>query len=247
MKKEICSIPLEKIKSPVELQVSDAFQKRIKKTHSLLLDYDLLLAVEKDSFKDTYLLVGGYARYDYLVSIGQKYALCIIEEVSENLSEQHTKILRRLFNNGESSKENKQKILDILSKFNITIDYITKRTGLTKSELQNNYKYHNNIPKKYINEHTSEKTMNWIENLSVDQSVKSFLFERAGLPQGNSKRLTHDSVKIIKKFLNQEPRFNHLTPIQQVKVLGCAINFRGMVVDLLKSIVNEYTKPKKII
>ncbi|MEJ8553534.1 hypothetical protein [Tepidibacter sp. Z1-5] len=244
MKKEIIYIPLDKIKPIIELKTSVAFQKRMKRNDHFLSEYDLILPVEKDPIEDVYLLVGGYGKYLYMISAERESAPCIIEDLSDNQNEQFVKILRRLFNKGDSIKENRQMILD---KLNVTIDYILKTTGFTKSEIQNNYKYNTNIPTKFINKNTSENTMNWVESLLISQEAKEFLFERAGLSKGNPKRLTHDNVKIIKKFLSEEPRFNYLTPPQQKELLYYLISFKGMVLDRLKFMVSEYTKPHKII
>lgn len=247
MKKEIIYVPLDKIKLIANLKASDAYLKRMKKTEEDLLVYDLLLAVEKIQGSDEYLLVGGYDRYHHMISVGKENAPCIIEELSISPNEQGTKILRRLFNNGDSIKENRQIILDLLNRISVTLNFIIKKTGFTNSELKNNYNYHINIPNRFINEHTSEKTMNWIENLSCSIEVKNFLYERAGLPIGDPKRLTHDNVKLIKIFLKQEPRFNYLTPSEQEKILSYAINFKGMIIHLLKSMVSDYYKPQKIV
>lgn len=89
--------------------------------------------------------------------------------------------------------------------------------------------------------------MNWIESLLISQEAKEFLFERAGLPKGNPKRLTHDNVKIIKKFLSEEAMFNYLTPPQQKELLYYSISFKCIVIYNLKFKVSQYTKPHKII
>ena len=39
------------------------------------------------------------------------------------------------------------------------------------------------MPRKYISNHTTETTLNWIASFKLDAIVKGFLYERAGLPQ----------------------------------------------------------------
>lgn len=245
MKKAIHLIPLNKIRPMFKAKVSDVYLRRMKKTNNNLLDYDLLLAVEKDSKEEFYWLVGGYDTYYFLTSSKIKFAPCIIEDSNSIKSEREVKILRRLFNKGDSIKQNRQGILDLLNKAKIPIDYIIKKTGFTKSEIEKNYEYHKNIPKKYINQNTSEKTLNWIESLIIEQDVKEFLFVSAGLPIGNSKRLTHDNMKIIKSFLKEESRFDYLTSAQKIKLLSYAISFKGAVLDWLRCMVTEFTKPHR--
>jgi len=242
MKKEILSIPLKQIKPIKNLSVSKAYLTRMKKIKSDLQDFDLVLAVEKGEQGNEYLLVGGYDRYDFLVSSKAKYAPCIIEERSEKEKDLLTKIFNRLFNKGDSSKENRKSILISLYSL-VTFEFIIRRTGLTKGDLENNYNFHPRVPSEFINENTNETTMNWVESLFLNKEVKKFLYERAGLPVGDSKRLTQDSIKIIKRFFKEDrERFQSLTVEQQISVLNYALNFKGIFVSLLKTKVSDLLK-----
>jgi hypothetical protein len=237
----IHSIPLDKIKHTYNVDVTEAYLKRMKKVKDDLLDYDLLLAVEKDDNLDIYILVGGYDRYKFLLNCsGEKYAPCIIEKSSMSDKKRSLKVLQRLFNKGDTTKTNRQRVLNLLKQAQMRIESIIKSTGFTRSDILTNYQYNEYVPIKFINEHTTEKTMNWIESLTLTQQVKEFLYKRAGIPSGDKKRLTQDSVKIVKHFLTQEPRFQYLDASEQIKVLRNAISFKGHVVKFLKDMVDEF-------
>jgi hypothetical protein len=78
---EVQWIPLDKICPMFNANISEAYKKRMKKSSSKLLDYDLLLAVESNQIDDGYYLVGGYDRYHYLLDhTDLKVAPCIIED-----------------------------------------------------------------------------------------------------------------------------------------------------------------------
>ncbi|MCR1898472.1 hypothetical protein NSA47_05635 [Irregularibacter muris] len=247
MNDQIIFIPLDKIKPRKNLKTSLAYLRRMEKCDKNLLIYDLLLPVEKNKDDNSYLLVGGYDKYKYILSSGRKTAPCIIEPSSNKENQQNIKILRRLSNNGDSSKENRQIVLGLIRATSSAIEPILKTIGLTGSEYTNNYTYHSNIPKEFINEYTSEKTMNWIEKLSLTQEVKNFLYERAGFPKGTSKRLTQEKMNLIQKLLNQRPQFYDLGIKKQIKILGSSINFRGIYLELLKSMVDEFYEVPKVI
>ncbi|PWK14935.1 hypothetical protein [Tumebacillus permanentifrigoris] len=243
MNTRIQYIPLDKIRPIFQLETTAAYLKRMSKLKKDLLDYDLLLAVEKDQNEDFFYLVGGYDRYDFLCNhTNKKLAPCIVEDDSELGNQRLFKLLHRLSNRGDSTKPNRQSVLDLLKQAQVQLDAHRKKIGFSIKFLRTNYEYDNNIPAMFINSNTSEKTMNWIESLPVSTDVKYFLFERAGLEKGNAKRLSQDSLKIIKNLLKNEPRFHALTPDQQIQVLVCAINFRGIVLSLLKDKVEQLLK-----
>lgn len=228
-------VPLSKINVIADLKITEPYFKRMHKSKSILLPYDKLLAVEEVS-EGSYILVGGYDRYQFMIANNETHAPCIIETLSYG-SQCGVKVLGRLINSGDSyHKDNKQAII---SKLGVEEADILKYTHLTKSDLRD-FRFDDNISRKYINEHASKKTMNCVNALPLNQKVKDFLFSRASLPIGNSARLTQQSLGIIKHFLKYEHRFNELSNSEQIAVLTCAIRYRGEVFNSLKRIVDEY-------
>jgi hypothetical protein len=245
MSNDITYIPIEKIKNEKNPTVSEAYLKRMINYKDDLYIYDLLLPVEKYPNEDQYLLVGGFDRFDFMSLTGYKYAPCTTEPYLINESKRNEKILRRLHNNGDSSKENRQ---SILVHFNVnTIDSILFKIGITKTEFMQNYCYNPNIPIKYINKHTSYKTMNWIYDSAFNMIVKAFLYERAGLPKGNPERFTFKDMDLVRKLLKNDIKLYYIQPNLQIKVLTRTINSNSMTIDILKTMVNEYYEYPKLI
>ena len=241
MTTRIQNILLSKIKPIENLHVSHAFIARMKKNYTDLDDYDLLLAVEKDHHDDFYHLVGGLDRYYFLVNhTKRKEAPCIVEKHSATIGSRNLKLLRRLFNRGDTGKENKQTLLNRLSKANIKLAEIVKKTGFTASKIRNEYEFHEDVDSELITDHTAIKTANWIIRLKLKKETEKFLFERAGLPQKNPHRLTYESMKLINKYLNEDRfRFDRLTPGQQKKVLN-------HLVFLIKNYKSAQTVPESL-
>lgn len=244
MTTRIHNILLSQIKPIENLHVSKAYIARMKKYYKDLDEYDLLLAIEKDRHGDFYHLVGGLDRYYFLANhTNRKEAPCILEEDSVTIGSRNLKLLRRLFNRGDTGKENKQTLLNLLSKANITLAGIVRKTGFTASKIRNEYEFHEDVNSELITDYTAIKTANWIIGLKLKEETEKFLLERAGLPQKNPQRLTYESMKLINKYLKEDRfRFDRLSPRQQKKVLNQAINFKGIMVRWLKGIVDDFHK-----
>lgn len=244
MTTRIHNIHLSKIKTIENPHVSKAYIDRMKKHYKDLDEYDLLLAVEKDNNNDLYHLVGGLDRYYFLVNhTNRKEAPCIVEEESTTIGSRNLKLLRRLFNRGDTGKENKQTLLNLLSKANIKLTEIVKKTGFTTSKIRNEYEFHEDVDSELITNHTAIKTANWIIGLKLKKETEKFLLERAGLPQKNPQRLTYESMKLINQYFKEDRfRFDRLPSHQQKKVLNQAINFKGVIVRWLKGIVDDFYK-----
>ena len=240
----IKSIPLTNIHEPFDVKVSNAYLERMNKAKEDLLEFDLLLAVEKIPDGNEYLLVGGFDRFHYLKkSTSETHAQCIIEFNNHGDKSRYIKILQRLFDGGDTNKQNRQMALKLAESVKINLTTIVKRTGFTKSLVNNSYKYNPEIESKYINEFTTEKTLNWIQSLTrLDPKAKQFLFNSAGLQVKNSKRLTEDSIKIIKKLLKQNDKFYLLSSDEQVTILNYAITFKVRFVDFLSKMIHDYLK-----
>ncbi|TCT12844.1 hypothetical protein EDC18_11115 [Natranaerovirga pectinivora] len=224
------------VNESLHLNISSGYIKRMDSFENALLPYDLFLPVEKCSTENQYVLVGGYDKYKYMLDKGIKKTLCIIEP-STNYEEQQIKFLRRLYNNGDATKENRQKILDLIPSFRI--DYVLKKIGLSKNEYNINYQYNPNIPSEYININTSEIVMNWIEQLNIHNNVKVFLYKRAGLPKGDPLKFTTEHMKLLKKFFKLEPRFYQLDVNYQIEILKSSIYYKGTILELLRSMVER--------
>jgi hypothetical protein len=167
-------------------------------------------------------------------------APCIVEECSLSAGRRYLKLLRRLFNNGDIGKKNKQTLLDRLQQANLGIKEIVRKTGFTASKIRNEYNFHEGVDRNLITEHTSIKMANWIIQLKLEKEVEILLFERAGLPQRNPQRLTYESMKLINQYFKVDRnRFDLLTPSEQEKVLKQAINFKGIVISWLKTRVDD--------
>ncbi|WP_413378109.1 hypothetical protein [Alkalihalobacillus sp. 1P02AB] len=238
------NIHLSKIKTINHPHISKEYIKRMQKTFTELSEYDLLLAVEKEQKGDLFLLVGGVDRHFFMKHYtDMTEAPCIIEERSRSVGKRHLKLLRRLFNRGDIGKENKQTLLELLQEANVRITEIVKITGFTASKIRNEYKIHENVDSNLITQYTSIKAANWISHLNLEKEVEVFLFERAGLPSGNRYRLTYESMKLINLYFKADrERFDYLTKSEQKKVLNQAINFKGLVVSGLKTIVDDMYK-----
>ncbi|WP_254610161.1 MULTISPECIES: hypothetical protein [unclassified Bacillus (in: firmicutes)] len=156
---EIITIPLRKIKPLYIPHITKVFYSRMNNIFSYLSIFDLLLPVEKHPQKDEYFLVGKYDLYYFMIShTNLDEAPCIIEEFTGDTT-QSLKILRRLHNKGDSNKTSKQSILNKLSNRNLSFSQLTKMTGFTKQDLRD-YHYNSAVPQKYINNHSTEATLN---------------------------------------------------------------------------------------
>lgn len=244
MDMKIQSIPLDMIKPVFNLKVYDSFINRMQKMQKNLSTFDCLLAVEENLDNNTYVLVGGYDKYNYLLSIKSKTAACIIETTSRNKVELYYKMLRRLMNKGDSLNENKKFIINQLKSISFSPKHMEEYAGILYDKLINNYSYNDNIPKKYINRHTSETIMNLIESLPIKEEVKHFLYEKASLSPMDSNKLIQDDIVLIDRFLKQEPRFYTLTSEQQIIILNYIVNFKNESIRILKSVIDGYYKPE---
>ncbi|MBM7571688.1 hypothetical protein [Aquibacillus albus] len=231
-------IPLKKIIPIYNPHITNTYLQRMRSIKNNLLDYDLLLAVEKDSKSDHYYLTGGSDRYHYLIESGKKVAPCIVEDKSNDDLSLYIKIVNRLFNDGESNKQNRKSLLKLIEKIETPLLTVISHTVFTKKQLLNEYRYDELVPSNFINDHTNEKTMNWICKLEINYEVKKFLYKSAGTPVG-PKRLTHDSIKVINQFLKKESRFTQLTASQQIELLSYAISFKGQIIKMLIQFVDE--------
>ncbi|MFC2949212.1 hypothetical protein [Virgibacillus sediminis] len=138
-------------------------------------EYDFLLAVEKDHKDDFYYLVGGVDRYYFLVNhTNRKEAPCIVEEGSATTGVRNLKLLRRLFNKGDTGKENKLTLLNLLNKGNTKLLEIVRKTGFTTSKIRNEYEFHEDIDSEWITDYTAIKTANWIIGLKLNKKLKNF-------------------------------------------------------------------------
>lgn len=237
---EVQWIPLENIRPAFDAKIADTYKKRMRKIGAKLQDYDLLLVVEKDQSTNGYILVGGYDKYQYLLDCTDlKAAPCIVEN-SSTPEEALLKILRRLFPHGDSQKKNKQQVLEILDKLEVTKTRIIKNTPFTMSDLNNNYYINPSIPAEFINENTIPMTLNEVEQLDVSPETKTFLFTRAGLPVGNRDRLTGQVIKIIKSYTKKDKRVRELTSAQQVETFTQAFSPQKTIFAKLKQTVNRF-------
>lgn len=244
----IIKIPISAIKPISGLTTTKAYLNRMKKLDGKWNTYDCLLAIEKSNNENSYILVGGYDKYNYLLSIGAEEAVCLLDKPSQNTVELYYKVLRRLFDKGDSIKANRKTLIDKILELSTSVNDIVNNTGFTKSDIINNYIYNDDIPKIYCNSpHSSEKTLNWIQGLSINQNTKNFLFERACRPKGDIERLTHENIAIINKFLKKESRFYTLTFEQQICILKQAIYCKGTaLIEILQSMVDDYYNIRKI-
>ncbi|MBO0999557.1 hypothetical protein IOC57_17640 [Bacillus sp. SD075] len=237
--KEINWIPIKKIKPLYIPHITKTFYKRMNINFHYLDTFDLLLPVEKHPQKEEYFLVGRYDCYLFMINeTNLKEVPCIIEEFTGKPS-QYLKILRRLHNKGDSNKTSKQSLLNKLQARNLSISQVIKMTGFTKQDLED-YHYKQTVPQEYINNHTTEKTLNWIDNLSLDNTVKDFLYKSAGLPQSNKERLTDEKRKFLQYFFKHAKRFEQLTIPEQIEVLATALNFRSVVMSFLQEKIYRY-------
>ncbi|PFA22249.1 hypothetical protein CN373_10840 [Bacillus cereus] len=236
---EIITIPLRKIKPLYIPHITKVFYTRMDNVFSYLSTFDLLLPVEKHPQDDEYVLVGKYDLYYFMIShTNLDEAPCIIEEFTGDTT-QSLKILRRLHNKGDSNKTSKQNILNKLSNQNLSLSQLTKMTGFTKQDLKE-YHYNPSVPQKYINNHSTEATLNWIASLRLDAAVKEFLYERAGLPQKHQDRLTDTKRKFLHRFFRNTKRFNQLSAPKQINVLTYAMNFERVVIECLQKKIDNY-------
>lgn len=233
-------IPLEQIRPIFNANIAEAYNKRMKKTSVKLLDYDLLLVVERDQSDNSYLLVGGYDKYHYLMNYTDlKDAPCIVE-ASTTPDETLLKILRRLFQHGDTHKMNKDRVLGILGDIGVSKRRIVDETPFTMSELNKKYYYNPSIPTEYINDNTKPLTLNEIEQLDVSPETKVFLFVRAGLPIGDPDRLTGQVLSTIKSYTKKDSRVKHLTPDQQIETFIQAFNPKKTIFEKLRETVNKF-------
>ncbi|MCM3790339.1 hypothetical protein M3221_18335 [Domibacillus indicus] len=232
----IITIPIDKIKPLYNPKVTGTFSKRMHRSLDYLNTFDLLLPVEKHPQKDEYYLVGSYDRYSFIKEMGFKKAPCIIEDFTDKNSE-YLKILKRLDNKGDSNKANKQYILNKLLLSNVPSIEILEKTGFTNQDFTN-YQYKPTVPAEYKNDYTTEETLNWIEGLKLENSVKDFLYERAGL--NNAERLTGEKRKFLQHFFKNAQRFQELSAFQQIEILAAALNFNNVAMLYLQGKIDEH-------
>lgn len=232
-------IKITKIKPMYIPEITSVFLKKTNKTFQYLDTFDLLLPVEKPPKKDEYILVGRYDCYSFLKNdTDLKKALCIVEEFTDGTS-QYLKILRRLHGKGDSTKLNKRNILHMLQSHKLSPAQISKMSGFKNHDFDS-YHYSENIPKHYINNHTTEQTLNWIANLSLDTNVSKFLYESAGISKRDNKRLTNKKKKKLEFFFEHAKRFEDLSYTQQIKLLSRALNFKAVVMTCLQKEIDMY-------
>ncbi|MEF3351805.1 hypothetical protein PV403_01320 [Paenibacillus sp. GYB006] len=238
---EIISIPLDQIHPDFQIKITNEYVKRMKKSQTDWLNYDLLLAVEKKPNQEGYRLVGGFDRYYYLkYNSNQSAAPCLLEEPTED-EMLNLKILRRLFNKGETVKENKVIVLRQLQLLMTPISKIVSKTGFSRSQLENEYVYNAIIPLEYRTKDASKKTLNWIANLEsppFNKEIINFLYKRAN-EKDSTKRLTLQSMELLKKLFKNEPLFFTLAVSEQERILSRAINFKGNFLQLLIKDIHE--------
>lgn len=235
---QINMISLKKIKPLYMPHITNVFYKRMDNTFNYLTIFDLLLPVEKHPQKDEYLLVGRYDCYHFILKYTKMTeAPCIIEDFTGKPL-QYLKVLRRLHPKGDSTKQGKQMILNKLKSRSFYLLEIMKKTGFTKQDLSS-YNYASTVPKKCINEHTTETTLNWIDSLKLDKEVKEFLYESAGLPLKNTDRLTDEKRKFLQYFFKHAKRFHELSTSQQIKVLTYAMNFKRITMQFLQEVIDK--------
>lgn len=236
---EVQLIPLDKITPIFNANISEAYKKRMNKTSSNLLDYDLFLAVERNQIDDGYYLLGGYDRYHYLLDCtDSKVAPCIIED-STTQEEKLLKIIRRLYPSGDNNK-NKERILVMLEELGVDMRRVVDQTPITMNELKRKYHYSPSIPTEFINENTIPIILNEIELLKVSPEAKSFLFASAGLPKGDPNRLTGQVMSIIKSHIKKDERMKYLTPAQQIRTLKDAFNPKKTILEKLRETVDRF-------
>lgn len=237
---KIHRLPLTRIIIDSQIDVTDAYFQRMRKTKNQI--YDLLLAVEEHPYvADHYLLVGGIDRYYYLRETNQEYAPCLIEASSHNVVFRELKKLTRLFNKGDTNISNKRFILARLKWLNVPMEFIANLTPLSITELKTKFRFNPDIPKHLITKDSNEKTLNWIDSLPLGQTVKEFMFKRAGLPKRNSQRLCQDSIKIINKLLN-EPLFWTMKPNHQIIVISTAIGHKTITLSVLREMMRDFCR-----
>ncbi|MFS0689947.1 hypothetical protein AB1K89_12010 [Sporosarcina sp. 179-K 8C2 HS] len=230
---DIIMIPLRKIKTLFEPHVTEVFYKRMKNNLYFLDYFDLILPVEKYPHKDEYVLVGRYDVYSFIANKDPLKSVPCIVETFTGREGQYLKILRRLQNKGDSNSTSKERVLSKPQIRNLSLPRIENMTGLTKKELSG-YKYNQEVPKKYINLNTTVNTLNWISSLIVNDDVKAFLYKRAGLPQGNNKRLTDEKRKLLQVFFKKVKRFEQLSSSAQIKVLRDTLKFKDEFIHYMQ-------------
>ncbi|KUO72350.1 MAG: hypothetical protein APF81_21860 [Desulfosporosinus sp. BRH_c37] len=237
---ELQLIPLDDIRTLFNANISEAYNKHMRKMSSKLQYFDLLLVVEKNKDDNGYLLVGGYDRYYYLKNhTDRNVAPCIIED-SSTPNEILFKIMRRLFAPGDNKKHNKELVLELLEESGVSITHVADQTPFSERELRKNYKYNPSIPTEFINMNTTQKTLNEIEQLDILPEAKAFLFERAGLANGDPNRLTGQVLNTIKSYIKKDLRVKYLTPDQQIETFKQAFNPKKTILDKLKETVNRF-------
>lgn len=240
-KPEIIMIPLHKIKTLYEPKVAKTFTNRMRNNYYYLETFDFILPVEKNPRKDEYVLVGRYDMYSFITNETRlKEAPCIIE-VYTGATSQYLKILSRLHNKGDANNTNKEYILSKPQIRNLPSVQIELRTGFTKREIRDYY-YKPAVPKEHINQHTTVKTLNWISNLQIDQTVKLFLYRCAGLPEDNRNRLTEEKRKHLQRFFKHAQRFEQLSSTEKIQVLRSALNFNDSFIQYLQIRIDSFLK-----
>jgi len=148
--------------------------------------------------------------------------------------------MRRLFAPGDNKKHNKELVLELLEESGVSITHVADQTPFSERELRKNYKYNPSIPTEFINMNTTQKTLNEIEQLDILPEAKAFLFERAGLANGDPNRLTGQVLNTIKSYIKKDLRVKYLTPDQQIETFKQAFNPKKTILDKLKETVNRF-------
>lgn len=245
MSNQIQYIPLDRILTDFQPKITVAFNKRMKKTHEEWLEYDLLLAVEVIPERQGYYrLVGGFDRHFYFKNFTEsKVAPCLVEEATLEVK-RHLKILNRLFNKGDTTKPNRVILLRKLEAAKVMLTTIVKKTGFTRSQLVNDYKYDENIPIQHRSSEASITTLNWIASLKklrnpiIDNEIIEFLYERANETNA-ARRLSLESVNFLKKLFTSKRSLFELSISDQKKILNRAINFKGSILEIIKKDIDN--------
>lgn len=240
MKEEIVQLPLEQIKELYTPYITKVYREKMHNMSELTL-FDLLLPVEEN--QGTYILVGGYEKYNYLVDHKITTASCIIEKQTDPI-EQHFKILRRLYNKGDSwEPNNKKKVLSYLTASGVTINTIINRSGMNKKEIDN-YNLSSEVPENYHHDHATIPTLNYIARLPFSEEAKHYLYERVGEAVGSPTRVTTEklkSVEMIAKNKSIRPKFEQIPVEQQINVIKRCISLKSEFAEIIEKMIEQET------
>ncbi len=119
----------------------------------------------------------------------------------------------------------------IVVKKNSKDEYYTILSGLEHFEYLRKYTKKIYAPC-IVDDRTSSGIKAWFNRLRKKQPLDDF-------------PMVPKSWSIVRSFLKQEPRFNHLSRTQQIKVLILALRYKRTVISAMKSRVNEIAKKNK--